>query len=50
MASLDWSVSDLTEALSGIERIDRGVKSGAGSGPELLESYLLARVAPVNRT
>ena len=46
LASLDWSVTELTEALCGIERIDRGVKSGAGTGPELLETFLLERAFP----
>lgn len=44
LAALEWPVADLADALEGIERIDRGVKSGAGTGPELLETFLLARV------
>lgn len=45
-AAADWSVPELATALSGIERIDRGVKGGAGTGPELLESLLLSAAAP----
>ena len=43
LAALDWSADDLRRALVGLEAIDRGVKSGAGTGPELLEAWLLSR-------
>ena len=48
LASLAWTAEDLKSALMGLEAIDRGVKSGAGTGPELLEAWLLSRlpVAP----
>jgi len=43
LAALDWSLPELVDALAGLDAIDRGVKSGTGSGPELMEAYLLAR-------
>jgi len=48
LAALGWTAEDLKRALMGLEAIDRGVKSGAGTGPELLEAWLLSRlpVAP----
>lgn len=46
LASLDWSLGELTRALGDLESIDRGVKSGAGSGTELLEAFLLSRASP----
>jgi DNA polymerase III delta subunit len=46
LAALDWTAADLRDALLGLEAIDRGVKSGAGSGRELLEAFLLARAGP----
>jgi DNA polymerase III delta subunit len=48
LAALGWTAEDLKRALVGLEAIDRGVKSGAGTGPELLEAWLLSRlpVAP----
>jgi DNA polymerase III delta subunit len=49
LAALDWSLPDLVDALRGLEAIDRGVKGGGGSGPELLEAYLLARTPALTR-
>ncbi len=46
LAALGWTAEDLKRALIGLEAIDRGVKSGAGTGPELLEAWLLSRLAP----
>jgi DNA polymerase III delta subunit len=47
LAAQEWSLTELAEALSGLEALDRGVKTGGGSGPELMEAYLLARRAAV---
>ncbi len=44
LAALGWTTEDLRHALMGLEAIDRGVKSGAGTGPELLEAWLLSRL------
>ncbi len=41
LASFDWPLDDLLRTLEGIAAIDRGVKSGAGTGRDLLESLLL---------
>jgi len=46
LAALEWSADELADALSGLSAVDRGVKSGAGSGPELLEGWLLSRASP----
>jgi DNA polymerase III delta subunit len=46
LASLNWTADELADALAGIEAIDRGVKTGEGSGSELLEAWLLARARP----
>jgi hypothetical protein len=46
VASLEWSLDELVDALSDLAAVDRGVKGGGGSGPELLEGWLLARAAP----
>jgi DNA polymerase III delta subunit len=46
LACLNWTADELADALVGIEAIDRGVKTGAGSGSELLEGWLLARARP----
>lgn len=46
LASLNWTADELANALIGIEAIDRGVKTGAGSGSELLEAWLLSRARP----
>jgi DNA polymerase III delta subunit len=46
LASLNWTADELADALVGIEAIDRGVKTGAGSGSELLEAWLLSRARP----
>lgn len=50
LASLGWTAGELADALGGIEAIDRGVKTGAGSGSELLEAWLLARARPTARS
>jgi hypothetical protein len=50
LASLGWTTEELRHALVGLEAIDRGVKTGAGTGPELLETWLLSRLpAPAPR-
>ncbi len=49
LASLNWTADELADALIGIEAIDRGVKTGGGSGSELLEAWLLARAGPAAR-
>lgn len=36
-----WSLEELSGALRGLEALDRGVKTGAGSGRELLEGWVL---------
>lgn len=46
LASFDWSLSELVEAMKGIAAIDEGVKTGTGEGRELLETFLLSRVTP----
>jgi DNA polymerase III delta subunit len=46
LACLSWTTDELADALVGIEAIDRGVKTGAGSGSELLEAWLLSRARP----
>ncbi len=46
LACLNWTADELADALAGIEAIDRGVKTGAGSGSELLEAWLLSRARP----
>jgi DNA polymerase III delta subunit len=46
LASYDWSLGELVEAMKGIAAIDEGVKSGTGDGRELLETFLLSRAAP----
>lgn len=43
LASFDWSLDDLATALAALADIDRGVKTGLGTGPELLQTWLLAR-------
>jgi hypothetical protein len=42
LAALGWKTDGLRRALMGLEAIDRGVKTGAGTGPELLEAWLLS--------
>ena len=49
LASLEWTLEELAAALSDLSAVDRGVKGGGGSGPELLEGWLLARAAPRGR-
>lgn len=44
LAAIGWTAEELRRALTGLEAIDRGVKSGAGTGPELLEAWLLSRL------
>jgi len=46
LASFDWSLSELIEAMKGIAAIDEGVKTGTGEGRELLETFLLSRATP----
>jgi len=41
LASLEWTLPELTAFYTGLARLDRGVKTGEGSGRELLESLLL---------
>lgn len=41
VASFAWTLGELIDALLEMEAIDRGVKSGTGSGPDLLEIFLL---------
>ena len=41
LASFDWSIEELAGALAGLAEVDRGVKTGVGSGPELLQTWLL---------
>ncbi len=50
LAALGWTADDLKGALMGLEAIDRGVKSGAGTGPELLETWLLSQLHSLGRT
>jgi hypothetical protein len=49
LAAQDWTLGQLVDALKEIAEIDAGVKSGAGTGPELLEAFLLARAEPPGR-
>jgi hypothetical protein len=44
LAALGWTADDLRLALMGLEGVDRGVKSGAGAGPDLLEAWLFSRL------
>ena len=46
LASFEWSLDELSAALAAMAGIDRGVKTGIGSGPELLQSWLLSMAAP----
>jgi len=41
LASFEWTLDDLAAALASLADIDRGVKTGLGSGPDLLQSWLL---------
>ena len=43
-ASFDWTTDELIAALSSLADLDRGVKTGLGSGPDLLQSWLLGRL------
>ena len=49
LASFDWSIDELSSALGAMAGIDRGVKTGLGSGPELLQSWLLSMSVPAAR-
>lgn len=49
LAAQDWTLAQLVDALKEIAEVDAGVKSGAGTGPELLEAFLLARAEPRGR-
>jgi hypothetical protein len=40
-----WTLEELTGALRGLSEVDRGAKSGGGSGFELMETWLLSRSA-----
>ena len=46
LASFDWSLDELAAALASLAAIDRGVKTGAGTGPELLQTWLLSLAPP----
>jgi len=41
LAGFDWTLDELAAALTALAGIDRGVKTGLGSGPDLLQSWLL---------
>ena len=45
LAALEWPLPELIQALEGLEAVDQGVKTGAGSGPELMEAYLLGHAS-----
>lgn len=45
-SAAEWSLPELIDCLKGLEEVDRGVKSGEGSGRERLETYVLSRLAP----
>jgi DNA polymerase III delta subunit len=49
LAALGWTATDLKVALVGLEAVDRGVKTGAGTGPELLEAWLFSTLSPAPR-
>ncbi|MDL1952553.1 hypothetical protein FBQ97_22530 [Acidobacteria bacterium ACD] len=49
LAAQEWTLGQLVAAMEEIAAIDEGVKSGAGTGPELLEAFLLARAEPAGR-
>jgi DNA polymerase III delta subunit len=44
LAALGWTAEELKRALTGLEAVDRGVKSGSGTGPDLLEAWLLSQL------
>lgn len=46
LASFDWALDELVDALRALAAVDAGVKGGDGSGPELLEGWVLSRVRP----
>lgn len=48
-AAQEWTLGELVDAMKEIAGIDEGVKSGVGSGPELLEAFLLSRATPPER-
>ncbi len=39
-----WTVEELAAALRALAGVDRGAKSGAGTGPDLMEAWLLSGV------
>jgi len=45
LSSEAWTLEDLSEALRGLGDVDRGAKSGGGSGFDLMETWLLSRSA-----
>jgi len=44
LAAQNWTIEELVAALTGLAGVDRGAKSGAGTGIELMEAWLLSRV------
>jgi DNA polymerase III delta subunit len=44
LAAFGWTAEDLKRALTGLEAVDRGVKRGAGTGPDLLEAWLFSQL------
>jgi DNA polymerase III delta subunit len=38
-----WTLEELADALTTLAGVDRGAKSGGGTGPDLLEGWLLSR-------
>ena len=44
LASFDWTTDELIAALSSLADLDRGVKTGLGSGPDRLPSWLLGQM------
>jgi DNA polymerase III delta subunit len=44
LASFDWTLDELAAALTALAAIDRGVKTGLGTGPELLQAWLLSKL------
>lgn len=46
LASFDWTLEELASALAALADVDRGVKTGLGSGPDLLQSWLLRMAGP----
>lgn len=44
LAAQGWTLPELVAALIGVEGVDRGVKSGSGLGPALLQDFVLSNV------